>query len=224
MCSPHNPGGVVWKMEELKELSRICIENGIVIISDEIHSDLVFSGNKHIPISMVSEEIAMNSAVLMAASKTFNVAGLSTAFVIIPNKKLRVRYERVLHTVHIDSGNVFGNIATEAALQNGHDWVSQLMTYLEDNYNFLEAFLTARLPKVKIMKPEATFLVWLDFSAYHLTENQLGKILINGGVALNNGSKFGTGGDGYFRLNFGCPRVILEEGLIKIEKALQQQV
>ena len=223
LCSPHNPGGMVWKMEELEELSRICTENGIVIISDEIHADLVFSGNKHIPVPMVSEEIAMNCAVLMAASKTFNVAGLSTAFVIIPNKKIRVKYEKVLHTVHIDSGNIFGNIATEAALTNGDDWLSQLMTYLEDNYNFLETFLTARMPQVKIMKPEATFLVWLDFSAYNLTEKQLGKVLIEGGVALNNGGRFGTGGEGYFRLNFACPRAVLEEGLNKIEKALNQR-
>lgn len=223
LCSPHNPGGMVWKLDELEELSRICSDNGIVIISDEIHADLVFSGNKHIPIPMVSEKIAMNSAVLMAASKTFNVAGLSTAFVIIPNKKLRIKYEKVLHTVHIDSGNIFGNIATEAALSLGYDWLTQLMTYLEDNYNTLETFLKARMPKVKIMKPEATFLVWLDFTAYNLTELELSKILINGGVALNNGSKFGTGGEGYFRLNFGCPRAILEEGLIKIERAFNQR-
>lgn len=224
LCSPHNPGGMVWKMEELAELSRICTENGIVIISDEIHADLVFSGYKHIPIPMVSERIAMNSVVLMAASKTFNIAGLSTAFVIIPNIKLRVKYERILHTIHIDSGNIFGNIATEAAYRNGDEWLSQLMTYLEDNYRSLETFLTARLPQVKIMKPEATFLVWLDFSAYNLSERQLGKILIDGGVALNNGTRFGTGGDGYFRLNFACPRAVLEEGLIKIEKALNQSV
>jgi len=221
LCSPHNPGGMVWKMEELEELSRICTDNGIVIISDEIHSDLVFTGNKHIPVPMVSEKIAMNSAVLMAASKTFNVAGLSTAFVIIPNKKLRVKYERVLHTIHIDSGNIFGNVATEAAFHNGYDWLSQLMTYLEDNYNFLETFFTQRMPKIKIMKPEATFLVWLDFTAYNLSEKELAKRLIDGGVAINNGSKFGTGGEGYFRLNFGCPRAILTEGLIKIEKALK---
>ena len=221
LCSPHNPGGMVWTKEELEELSRICIENGIIIISDEIHADLVFTGNKHIPVPMVSDEMAMNSAVLMAASKTFNVAGLSTAFVIIPNKKIRVKYERVLRTIHIDSGNIFGNIATEAALANGYDWLNQLMIYLEDNYNYLENFLTARMPKIKIMRPEATFLVWLDFTAYNLSEIQLAKLLIDGGVALNKGSIFGTGGEGYFRLNFGCPRAVLEEGLKKIEKALK---
>ena len=221
LCSPHNPGGMVWTMEELKELCRICNDNGIIIISDEIHSDLVFTGNKHIPIPMVSEEIAMNSAVLMAASKTFNVAGLSTAFVVIPNKRLRVKYEKVLNTIHINSGNIFGNIATEAAFQHGNEWLSQLMAYLEENYRFLENFISERMPRIKIMKPEATYLVWLDLSAYDLSEKELGKRLIDGGVALNNGSKFGTGGEGYFRLNFGCPRSVLREGLIKIEKVLE---
>ena len=165
---------------------------------------------------MISEKIAGNSAVLMAASKTFNVAGLSSAFVIIPNKKIRVKYEQVLNTVHIHSGNIFGNIATEAALREGYDWLDQLMVYLEENYKFVESFIADRLPKVKIMKPEATFLVWMDFSAYNLSEKELMKRLIDGGVALNHGSKFGTGGDGYFRLNFGCPRATLREGLIKM--------
>lgn len=220
LCSPHNPGGMVWSMEELEELSQICNENGIVIISDEIHADLVFSGNKHIPIPMVSANIAMNSAVLMAASKTFNVAGLSSAFVIIPNKKIRLKYEQVLNTIHIHSGNIFGNIATEAALRHGYDWLDQLMAYLEENYRFLETFFAERLPMIKIMKPEATFLVWMDFTAYQLSEKELAKRLIDGDVALNHGSKFGTGGEGYFRLNFGCPRAVLKEGLEKIEKAM----
>ncbi len=220
LCSPHNPGGMVWTLEELEELSRICIENGIVIISDEIHSDLVFKGNRHIPVPMVSDQIAMNCAVLMAASKTFNVAGLSTAIVVIPNKKLRVKYEQVMNTIHISGGNIFGNIATEAAFKHGYDWLTQLMAYLEENYRFAETFLKERMPSIKVMKPEATFLVWLDFTAYGLSEKELAKRLIEGGIALNHGSKFGKGGEGYFRLNFGCPRSVLEEGLIRLEKAL----
>jgi cystathionine beta-lyase len=223
LCSPHNPGGMVWTMEELEELSRICTENGIVIISDEIHCDLVFSGYKHLPLPKVSENISNNCAVLMAPSKTFNVAGLSAALVIIPNKRLRVKYERVLNTIHIHSGHIFGNIAIEAAFLNVFEWHDPLMTYLACNYKFIEAFITEKLPKVKIMQPEATYLVWLDFTAYNLSEIALAKILIDGGIALNNGSKFGTGGEGYFRLNFGCPRSVLEEGLVKIEKALEQK-
>jgi len=223
LCSPHNPGGMVWTMEELEELSRICTEHGIVIISDEIHCDLIFAGHKHIPLPKVSETISNNCAVLMAPSKTFNVAGLSAALVIIPNKRLRVKYDKVLNTIHIHSGHIFGNIAIEAAFRNGYEWHDQLITYLEGNYKFLEAFVTEKLPKVKIMKPEATYLVWLDFTAYNLSEIALAKILIDGGIALNNGSKFGTGGEGYFRLNFGCPRSVLEEGLIKMEKALEKK-
>jgi cystathionine beta-lyase len=220
LCSPHNPGGMVWRTDELEELSRICADNGIVIISDEIHADLVFPGNKHIPIPLVSEEINMNSAVLMAASKTFNVAGLSTAFVVIPNKRLRIKYEQVLNTIHISSGNIFGNIAAEAAFRHGAEWLDQLMAYLGKNYQFLENFISQRIPKIKIMKPEATYLVWLDLEAYQLSEQELAKTLIDGGLALNQGSKFGTGGEGYFRLNFGCPRAVLEQGLLKMEKAL----
>jgi len=222
LCSPHNPGGMVWRQEELDELGRICTENGIIVISDEIHCDLVFSENKHIPLPKVSESLAMNSAVLMAPSKTFNVAGLSSAFVIIPNKKIKVRYEKVLHTIHIDGGNIFGNIATEAAFSKGHNWLKQLMTYLEENYIYLEKFLTEKLPLVKIMKPEATFLVWLDFSAYNLSEKELAKRLIESGVAINHGSKFGTGGEGFFRLNFGCPRAVLTEGLARVQMALNK--
>ena len=220
LCSPHNPGGMVWTKAELEELCQICTEHGIFIISDEIHADLVFSGNKHLPIPLISEQIAMNSAVLMAASKTFNVAGLSSAFVIIPNKKIRHKYEEVLNTVHIHSGNIFGNIATQAALRDGNEWLDQLMVYLEENYKFAASFISEHLPKIKIMKPEATFLVWLDFSAYGLSEKQMFKVLVDGGIALNHGSKFGTGGDGFFRLNFGCPRATLEEGLLKMESAL----
>ena len=222
LCSPHNPGGMVWTKAELEELSAICLEHHIFVVSDEIHADVVFSGNRHIPLPMISDKMAMNSAVLMAASKTINVAGLSAAFVVIPNKKIRLKYEQVLNTVHVHSGNIFGNIATEAALQHGSDWLDQLMVYLEGNLNCVESFISTRLPKVKLMKPEATFLVWLDLKAYGLSEKAMAKRLIDGGIALNHGSRFGTGGEGYFRLNFGCPRSVLEEGLVLLEKALEQ--
>jgi len=221
LCSPHNPGGMVWKREELLELGHICTENGIIIISDEIHSDLVFKDYKHTPIPLVSEELAMNSAVCMAPSKTFNIAGLSSALVIIPNEKIRSKYEKVLHSLHIDGGNIFGNVAAETAYRNGKEWLSQLMDYLDDNYRFLESFINEKLPKIKIMKPEATFLVWLDLKAYGLSEEEMAKILIhNAGVALNSGSRFGIGGDGYFRLNIGCPRSLLQEGLVRIFNTL----
>lgn len=221
LCSPHNPGGMVWKSEELQELGQICLHNGIKIISDEIHSDLVYKDYRHTPLPMISEELANNCAVCMAPSKTFNIAGLSSALVIIPDKTIRSRYEKVIHTLHLEGGNIFGNVVTEVAYKQGAEWLDQLMDYLHANYLFLESYLRENLPLIKIIKPEATFLVWLDLRAYGLKEQEMTKLLIHdAGVILNSGSRFGTGGEGFFRLNFGCPRQILEEGLVKINKAL----
>jgi cysteine-S-conjugate beta-lyase len=223
LCSPHNPGGMVWKSEELQELGRICLKKGITIISDEIHSDLIYKGFRHTPLPFISDELANNCAVCMAPSKTFNIAGLSSAMVIIPNKNLRIKYEKVVHTLHIEGGNIFGNIAAEAAYQHGAEWLTQLMDYLDGNYRFLESYISENLPLIKIMKPESTFLVWLDLNTYGLREGDMTKLLIHdAGVALNPGSRFGTGGEGFFRLNFGCPRSVLEEGLVKIAKALSK--
>ena len=221
LCSPHNPGGMVWKREELEELGQICLDKGVLIISDEIHSDLIFKDHKHIPLTMISEAIAMNCAVCMAPSKTFNIAGLSSALVIIPDREIRVKYEKILHNLHIEGGNIFGNTALEAAYQHGSEWLSQLMAYVEGNYQFLEQYMTEMLPRIKIMKPESTFLVWLDLRDYGFSEDEMSKILIqNDGVALNPGSRFGTGGEGFFRINIGCPRSVLLEGLNRIYLAL----
>lgn len=220
LCSPHNPGGTVWHREELERLTDICEKNGIVILSDEIHSDLILNGNQHFPLASISEKAAQNCAVLMAPSKTFNVAGLSSAIVIIPNKKIKVKYEKVIHTIHIDGGNVLGNIALEAAYKGGEEWLDQLIHYLDGNFAYLNNFILERLPKLKVMTPEATFLAWIDFSAYGLSEKSMAKRLAEGGVALNNGSRFGTNGEGFFRLNFGCPRTTLQEGLERLESVL----
>jgi len=223
LCSPHNPGGMVWKQEELEALGKICLENGILIISDEIHSDIIFKNHRHIPLPMVSPELSRNCAVCMAPSKTFNVAGLSTALVIIPDKDIRSKYQRVLNTLHIDGGNIFGNIALEAGYKKGADWLLQLMDYLEGNYNFLETFIRDKMPRIKVMQPEATFLAWLDFREYGLSEEEMAEILVHkAGVALNQGSMFGTNGTGLFRLNFACPRSVLEEGLNKMQNELRK--
>lgn len=223
LSSPHNPGGMVWKQEELEQLGKICTEKGVMIISDEIHSDLVFEGNKHIPLPMVSEELSRNCAVCMAPSKTFNIAGLSSALVIIPDKTIRARYEKIVQTLHIEGGTVFGNIALESAYKNGAEWLSQLMHYLQENYFFLENFIKEKIPKIRIMKPEATFLVWLDLRDFGLSESEMAKLLIHkAGVALNEGSRFGKNGEGFFRLNFACPRITLEEGLNRIERELRK--
>ncbi|MDB4584186.1 PatB family C-S lyase [Draconibacterium sp.] len=220
LCNPQNPGGMVWTREELTALTNICLENDIMIISDEIHSDLIFEGQKHIPIASISDEVAQNCLVSMAPSKTFNVAGLASSLVIIPNKAKFARYERTIGVGHFGMGNIFGSIALEAAYHNGDEWLKQMLAYLWDNYLLLENFFKTKLPRVTVMKPEATYLVWLDFSDYGMKNDDLMKFLVeNAKVALNDGGRFGTGGDGWLRINIGCPRSVLKEALERLEKA-----
>lgn len=220
LCNPQNPGGTVFTREELTELATICLENKIMVISDEIHSDLIFNGNKHIPFASLSDEIAQNCMVSMAPSKTFNVAGFSSSIVIIPNKTKFARYEKAIGVAHLYMGNIFGSVAMEAAYAHGDNWLDQMLDYMWDNYKILEAFFETKLPKVKVMKPEATYLIWLDFREYGMKNAELMKFTIeNAKVGLNDGGRFGTGGDGWLRINIGCPRSVLMEALKRLEKA-----
>ncbi|MFC2097782.1 MalY/PatB family protein [Bacteroidota bacterium] len=220
LCSPHNPGGMVWRKEELLELGRICKKNNILVISDEIHADLTFNGYFHTPFQIISEELGMNSIVVMSASKTFNLAGLSSSFLIIPDSKLLEQYEKLLKTMHLTSGNIFGSIALEAAFTHGDEWLDQLMIYLEKNYNYLQNFISEKLPRIKVMKPEATFLVWLDFRGYGMSSKELNKFLIEEAkLGLFNGEMFGTGGEGFVRINIGTPLSVLEEAMKRLVEA-----
>lgn len=220
LCNPQNPGGMVWTKDELVALTDICLENNIMIISDEIHSDLIFDGHKHIPIASISEEVAQNCVVLMAPSKTFNVAGLTSSIVIIPNKVNFVRYERAIGVGHLHMGNIFGSVALEAAYTHGDEWLEQMLVYLWENYLLLNEFIKTKLPRVKVMKPEATYLIWMDFTDYGMKNDDLMKFLIkNAKLALNDGGRFGRGGDGWLRINIGCPRSVLQQALNRLEKA-----
>lgn len=220
LCNPQNPGGMVWTKEELQELSSICLENNIMVISDEIHSDLIHKPHRHVPFASLSDKAANNCIVFMAPSKTFNVAGLASSVAIIPNKTNFARYERQLGIGHLGMGNIFGSIALEAAYTHGDEWLEQLLAYLWENYMLVKSFIENKLPKVKVMPLEATYLVWLDFTAYKMHDNELNTFIIEkAGVGLNNGGKFGTGGDGWMRINIGCPRSILQEGLERLAGA-----
>jgi cystathionine beta-lyase len=221
LCNPHNPVGRVWTKEELKQLGDVCLKNNVLIISDEIHSDLIFSGFKHIPLPKVSDELAANCVVCMAPSKTFNIAGLSTSFVIIPDRKLRQQFDHFLQMLHLKNGNLFGNVALEAAYRNGMDWVNQQNDYLEANRDYLLAFFSGKMPKIKMIFTEATYLAWIDLRDYDMEESVMNRLLIGrAGVVLNKGSIYGKEGVGYFRLNFACPRQTLEKALLNIEKVL----
>jgi cysteine-S-conjugate beta-lyase len=221
LCSPHNPGGMVWTKDELTSLGEFCLEHNIIVVSDEIHSDLVYSGHKHIPFASISDAIAKNCITTMAASKTFNVAGLSSAYLIIENDEFRRKYNRFMYATHISSGNFFGLVATEAAYTHGHNWLQQLLDYLEENYRLVESFFSERLPHIKPMKPEGTYLVWIDFRATGIDNELLFRKITDAGVGLSPGNLFGKNGEGFMRLNMGCPRSVLFEALLRIEKAFE---
>ncbi len=213
LCSPHNPGGRVWQKEELKKLGEICLENNIIIVSDEIHSDLIFPGRKHTPIASVSDKLSNICITLMSASKTFNIAGLSSSYVIIPNKELRSKFNYFINHNHFSGGNIFGLTATEAAYSNGHEWLQMLLEYLEGNLNIVTAFFTENFPSLKVMIPEGSFLVWIDLSGIGMPIKDAMDKLIENGLALSPGYLFGSGGENFVRLNMGCPKSILINGL-----------
>ncbi len=213
LCNPQNPGGMSWTKEELQAIGELCLENNVVVIADEIHSDLTFKGKKHIPFASVNDEFAQNSITLMAPSKTFNIAGLSTSYLIIPNKKLFEQYDELMKASHIYGGNLFGNIAMEAAYSKGLDWLNQMMAYIESNYDFMEDFLKSNLPKVKLMQPDATYLIWLDFSEMGMRDKDLNDRILDAGLGLNRGVMFGKQGKGFMRINIACPRATLQKAL-----------
>jgi len=223
LSNPHNPGGSVWSKTELEELATICIENNVLIISDEIHGDLVYKPNKYIPLSSIYNEIAQHTVSFIAPSKTFNIAGMSSASSIISNKVLRQRYNEIIEQLHIGMGNMFGIVALEAAYKNGDNWLNQLLEYLQENVKLTQEFIESHIPEIKMIKPEGTYLVWLDFSKLGLNNKELDDLLIKKAkVGLNSGYTFGPGGDGFMRINIACPKPILEKALKQIKEVVKQ--
>lgn len=223
LSSPHNPGGTVWTPEELDGLVAVCKEHNIWIISDEIHSDLIFSPNQHTPILKVAEDYQERIVITMAPSKTFNLAAMSTSVVVIPDPKARKTYEDLVHTLHIGMGNVFGFEALEAAYEEGDQWLDQLLVYLKDNRQFIFDFLRKELPQVEMMVPEATYMAWLDFGKLGMAQDELNKFMIEkAGLGLNSGTQFGPGGKGFMRLNFSCQRSLLAQALKQLKTAIDQ--
>jgi len=221
LCSPHNPVGRVWQKEELIILGEICLEHNIIVVSDEIHADILFKGYRHIPFASISPAFAHHSITCTAPSKTFNLAGLQTSSIIIPNKKYCRIYENILDGLALDENNVFGLVALEAAYRDGEEWLEQLLSYLNENLKFLMKYFEERIPKIKVIKPEGTYLVWLDCRQLGLSVKDLNNFMIKkAGVALDDGYWFGTEGEGFMRINIACPRSFLEEGLKRIERAI----
>ena len=220
LSNPHNPGGSVWTHSELIQMAEICLKYNVLIISDEIHCDLVYENYKHIPVAGLSHEISMQTITTVAPSKTFNLSGLSTSSVIIENDSLRRKFNAQLDHMHIGGGNIFGNIASEEAYLHGDEYVDELMKYLAGNIEVLEEFALKHLPKIKVIKPESTFLVWLDCSAMELPDEELNRFfLTKAKVGFNPGIMFGPGGEGFMRMNIGCTRATLVKALEQIKDA-----
>ena len=219
LSNPHNPVGRVWKKEELKRLGEICLKNNVLVFSDEIHCDLVMPGFKHTPFASISEEFAQNSITAHAASKTFNIAGLATSTVIIPNEELRKRYTDFVHSTEADMGNIFGKVATKAAMEKGDEWHAQLIDYIKGNIDFAVDFIRREMPKVRIHKPEATYMIWMNFNDYGISDEELNrKMVFEAGLGLNAGHIFGKEGDCCMRMNLACPRSVVVEAMQKLKK------
>lgn len=219
---PHNPGGSVWNKNELLQLAEICIENNILLVSDEIHSDLIFSPHQHIPLASLSEAIAQQTITCNAPSKTFNLAGLSTSYLIIPNKTLLDRYNRMLNDeLHLSMGNLPGVIALEAAYNNGSAWLEQLLEYVQGNIKFVENFCREHLPVITPVIPESTYMIWLDCRKMEFEGEALKDFFIQKAkVGFNDGRVFGQGGDGFMRMNVACPMSVVVEAMNRIKEAV----
>ena len=220
LCNPHNPVGRVFRQEELERLAEICLRHNLVICSDEIHSDLIFSGYHHLPIASLGKEIEQNTITLIAPSKTFNIAGLECSVIICPNEEYRKKLEAARRGL-LGSVNVMGLVAGLAAYRDGSEWLKELLIVLENNRDHLVNFIHQRIPEIKVYPPEGTYLAWLDCREMRVSSNAYQFFLENAKVALNDGKEFGLPGEGYLRFNFGCPQRMMEEALLRMEKSLR---
>lgn len=228
LCNPHNPVGRLWNQEELTRLGKICIKNGIIIIADEVHCDLVYPGYKHTSFASINGIFAQNSLTCTSASKTFNLPGLQLSNIIIPNQKLRQIFSSSLESIFIPDElgylpNVLSLVALHAAFEKCKNWLKSLILYIKDNFEFLNSFIKKSLPQIKVIEPEGTYLVWLDFRGLNMDDHQLETFLLEKAkVVLDGGYKFGQGGEGFQRINIACPRSILEKALDRIYYALKE--
>jgi cysteine-S-conjugate beta-lyase len=220
-CSPHNPVGRVWQKHELERLAEICLKNNVLMISDEIHCDLVLQG-KHISLATLAPEVEKQTITCHSPSKTFNLASLATAYVMITNPEHHKTFRNYFSNLHVDGLNVFGYASMEAVYNHGEDWLHQVLEYINANVKTLNEFLQSEIPSVRMFQPEATYLAWLDFRKLGLTKTELRKLIIEkAGLGLNDGPMFGPGGEGFQRINLACPRATLNSAMEKLRSILK---
>jgi cystathionine beta-lyase len=221
LSNPHNPVGRVWTPDELDRLADICLKNNILIISDEIHCDLVLPGFNHTPLASLSDKIADHTITCIAPSKTFNLAGLSTSSVIISNPVLRKSFNRIVENLHVGNGNIFGTTASIAAYSLGHDWLNALLDYIDNNIDFVKDYCRKMIPEIIPVQPEATYMIWLDCRKFGMTGKELQNFFVSrAGVGMNEGTTFGPGGEGFMRMNLGTTHQTVMKAMEQIEKAV----
>lgn len=220
LCNPHNPCGRVWSKEELLRMCDICVKNNVLIISDEIHCDMALKGFHHTPFATVSDDAKNNSITFMAASKTFNIAGLKSSYHIIQNETIRKQYHEFLRKSELDTAHVFATGPVATAYNEGDEWLKQMLEYVEANIDFMEEYLKANMPKMGMIRPQASYLVFLDARGLGLPHDELVEFFVREAkVGMNDGAMFGEGGSGFMRMNLGCPRATLVRALEQIKSA-----
>ena len=223
LANPHNPIGVTWDKATLARLADIAVKHNLIVISDEIHCDMALYGNKHIPFASVSENAARCSITFGAPSKTFNIAGIVSSYAIVPDEALREKFFAWLTANEMDMATIFAMVATEAAFSEGEEWRQQMLSHIESNIDFVDEYLKANIPEVRAIKPQASYLVWLDFSALGLEHEKLIDMLVNDAhLAMNDGAMFGIGGEQHTRLNVGTQRAVLEQAMSQLKEAIDK--
>lgn len=222
LANPHNPAGIVWDVDTLRRLADFCWERGIIVISDEIHCDMAHKGFKHHPFASVSERAAQCSITFGAPSKTFNIAGIVSSYCVVPNEELRRPFFEWLDANELSEPTIFSPIATIAAFQNGEEWRHQMLEYVEANIDFVDNFLKTRIPQIKALRPQASFLIWLNCRDLNLDHDALNRLFVDGArLALNDGEMFGEEGRGFMRMNIASPRAVLQDAMERLEQAVK---
>ncbi|MBR2300530.1 MAG: pyridoxal phosphate-dependent aminotransferase [Bacteroidaceae bacterium] len=220
LCHPHNPGGRVWRLDELTRIADICARYNVLVVSDEIHCDMTLKGYEHIPYASINKDAEQHSITLMAASKTFNIAGLKSSYHVIPNDDIRSRYNDFLSKGELNFASLFATETVATAYNEGEEWLKQMLEYVEGNIDYMQTFLKEKMPLLSMMRPQASYLVFLDARALNLSQERLVEFFVNEAkVGLNDGASFGKEGSGFMRMNVGCPRATLKEALERIESA-----
>ena len=221
LCNPHNPGGIVWKEEELREIADICFEENVLVFSDEIHADLTLPPHRHRPFATISEKARMNSVTFMSPSKAFNMPGMTASHALVFNPDIRHRFKEFIEACELDLGHAFAFLSVEAAYSHGTEWVEQCLAYVQGNIDYVDTFLKEHAPKIKAIRPQASYLVWLDCREMGLTQASLNDFFVNKAhLALNDGAIFGKGqGDGFMRLNVASPRSVIEKAMSQLADA-----